>query len=124
MDERPVRQYLRKLDSQSPHVNIDGAVAQAQRLAPDSLVDLFTADDPAIVASQLNEQPKLTNREMECNAGSGDKALIWPQLEWTEAKDALEIPRFDGFYIYRTQSHARDLDGRPPSTHYREVKSL
>ena len=122
MYERPIGQYLFQLNAQTTDVNVDSSITRAKRFAPDGLVKLFAADDPAIVACQFYKQPKLTDREMERNSSGRRQALSRVQLKRAEAEDADRSLSISGFRLM--QSHASQFDLCELATLYRGVKPL
>ena len=70
-----------ELHAQLVDVDVDRAVAAAQRAAPHARVEVLAADDPAAAARERDEQAELAHRERQRAAAGEHQAVAGPDLE-------------------------------------------
>ena len=76
-----------ELDAQLVDVDVDRAVAVAQRRAPDVLVELLAAHDPPVLPRELRQQAELPHRQAQRASAGDGQALARADLEHADPQD-------------------------------------
>ncbi len=81
MDELPAGKRLLELGAQLVDVDVDGAIAIAKGVAPHYDRELVAADDARRTARERDQQPMLSDRQVERASRSQDERIGVPNLE-------------------------------------------